>query len=215
MRRFADCHTIALTIAIGIGGLGRDSAQGENVPGYWAGDVSLGPSAGDNLDQSAASEPAPAALPRTANPAPQNVPSAEPAITTPSRQAVTFYGGRSALAARSEAPRSTVSAQSTAPPPSRRGGKPFQNATNRPALSPYLNLFREEKNTTGIPNYYAFVQPQLEQEATSQRQQIQSQRRERQGQTAADAQPGVAAQSGTGTSAHFMDTAQFYSAWRR
>jgi hypothetical protein len=212
MRRFNVRHALALAVVICIGSR-IPTAFGQIAPGYWAGDLSLAPSAEDNLNQPVSAEPS-ASVPRVTSITSLTPAGAESAIPNQTRQALGFYGGRSALATLNEVPHSTVyqSSQAAMPQATRRPAKPFQNATSRPALSPYLNLFRDDKTSTGIPNYYAFVQPQLEQEAASQRQQIQSQRRERQGQAAASAQSGVEAQA---TSAHFMDTAQFYSAWRR
>jgi hypothetical protein len=210
MRRFIQ-HALSFAAVILISSARLTPVFGQIAPGYWAGDLSLAPTAADNLNQPA-SAAAPVALPVI----PQAPVNAENAIPNQTRQALGFYGGRSALATLNEVPHSAVyqSTQAAMPQAARRPAKPFQNAANRPALSPYLNLFRDEKNSTGIPNYYAFVQPQMEQEAAGQRQQIQSQRRERQGQAAAS-DPGAVGPGVAPTAAHFMDTAQFYSAWRR
>jgi hypothetical protein len=184
---------------------------------YWAGDVSMAPSAEDNLNQ-----PTPREMPLVAPPAANtNVdvpPQDGPQLTTQTRQVLDFYGGRSARATLNQIPRATaISSAPVASMPlaARRSAKPFRNEDNSPTLSPYLNLFRDENATQGIPNYQAFVQPKLEQQAAVQRQQIQSQRLQRRGQPAAAAggQNGGSATAGTSTAAHFMDTAQFYGSW--
>lgn len=47
--------------------------------------------------------------------------------------------------------------------------KPFHMASQRPTISPYLNLYREEQDDT-LPNYFAFVLPQLRQQQFAQQQ---------------------------------------------
>jgi hypothetical protein len=76
--------------------------------------------------------------------------------------ATTQMAGRPSLPA---APRPTVSARS----------KPFSSIPAGPTVSPYLALDLQE-NGVGLPNYYAFVRPQLEQEQQRQVQQVQYQR---------------------------------------
>ena len=50
--------------------------------------------------------------------------------------------------------------------------KPFSNVQRRPTLSPYLNLLRNDGDSLGgLPNYYTFVRPALEQQRTNRRQQ--------------------------------------------
>jgi hypothetical protein len=90
-------------------------------------------------------------------------------------------------------------------------GKPFQGTSAAPTVSPYLNLFRDERATTEVvPSYYTFVKPQLEQQASFQQQQreIQQLQRQMQGGTGAVI-------PGAGTQARYFDTAQFYGGWRR
>jgi hypothetical protein len=219
MRRFIDCSIAKLAFTVAIVGACRMEAHGQNVPGYWAGDVSLAPTAEDNLNQPARNESNNVAVPTVTNLASAGS-SAALAIPNQTRQALGFYGGQSALATLNSLPRNTTyqPAQVASSQPSQHPTKPFQNAANRPTMSPYLNLFRDDKGSQGIPNYYAYVQPQLEQQAAGERQQIQSERRERQNRSAPSAptaQSGAVPQAGFSTSAHFMDTAQFYGAWRR
>jgi hypothetical protein len=49
--------------------------------------------------------------------------------------------------------------------------KPFQFTPQRPTISPYLNLYRDERDDT-LPNYFAFVLPQLQQQQFVQQQQL-------------------------------------------
>lgn len=49
------------------------------------------------------------------------------------------------------------------------GGKPFQNITRPAPVTPYLSLDAVE-TSTGVPNYYSRVLPQIEQEQTAERQ---------------------------------------------
>jgi hypothetical protein len=87
-----------------------------------------------------------------------------------------------------------------------------------PTLSPYLNLTLA--NRGGLPNYYAFVRPELHQQALNQREQALTRQ---QGQTIQrlenDVQRGTApiAETGTGswfmtygTRSPFLDTSNYY-----
>jgi hypothetical protein len=219
MRRFNDRAVAKLAFAAAIVGTFCTHAKAQNVPGYWAGDVSLAPTAEGNLNQPSRNESNNVAVPTITSSAPASS-SAALAIPNQTRQALGFYGGQSALATLNSLPRNTIyqPAQFGSSQSSQNLSKPFQNAADRPTMSPYLNLFRDDKGSQGIPNYYAFVQPQLEQQSAGERQQIQSERRERQNRSARSApapQSGGTPQAGFSTSAHFMDTAQFYGAWRR
>jgi hypothetical protein len=220
MRRFRITKSAAIVGGIAMFFAGRAAVHAQSTPSYWAGDVSLAPSAEDNLNQ-----PTPREMQLIAPPAVNtNVDAPQqdgPQLTTQTRQVLDFYGGRSARATLNKIPRSTAISSApvaSMPQASRRFAKPFQDETDRPTLSPYLNLYRDEKATQGIPNYQAFVQPQLEQQAAAQRQQIQSQRLQRRGQpavTSTGGQNGESAPAGASTAAHFMDTAQFYGSWHR
>jgi hypothetical protein len=200
--------------------VGDGAAHAQSTPSYWAGDVSLAPSAEDNLNQPKSREIPVAAPPAVSSniDAPQQD---GPPLTAQTRQVLDFYGGRSARTALNQIPRSTVMPSTpvaSLPQSTRRPTKPFQDQTERPTLSPYLNLLRDDRASQGIPNYQMFVQPQLEERAAAQRKQIQSERTQRRGQAVAASPVGQSAepvQAGTSTAAHFMDTAQFYGAWRR
>ena len=97
--------------------------------------------------------------------------------------------------------------------------KPFETIYREPTVSPYLNLYRAEDESESAPNYFAFVRPQLDQIEANRRQQreIQQLRGQLNGisTTIATPQYGSAPVPATGTRSRFMDTAQFYSAWRR
>ncbi|MGD9634460.1 MAG: hypothetical protein AB7G28_19305 [Pirellulales bacterium] len=135
-----------------------------------------------------------------------------PPITNQTRQALNFYGGRSAINTLSAMPRRTP-IQPAANGQVQHNGKPFQTASAGPTVSPYLNLFRDERtNTEAVPSYYTYVKPQLEQQATFQQQQREIQQLQQQMQ-AGGGQRGVV--PGVGTQARYFDTAQFYGGWQR
>lgn len=135
-----------------------------------------------------------------------------PPITNQTRQALNFYGGHSAINTLSAMPRRTP-IQPAATGQLQHNGKPFQGTSAAPTVSPYLNLFRDERATTEVvPSYYTFVKPQLEQQATFQQQQREIQQLQRQVQSGGPTRGVV---PGAGTQARYFDTAQFYGGWRR
>lgn len=87
--------------------------------------------------------------------------------------------------------------------------KPFSTAANGPTVSPYLNLFRDQDDQAA-PNYYTFVQPQVQQIEAAQQQRIDIQRLQRQVQQAAYNRP--ATNPGP---ARYGDTGRWYSGWQR
>lgn len=89
--------------------------------------------------------------------------------------------------------------------------KPFNTVVHEPTVSPYLNLYREESDE-GLPNYYAFVRPQLDQQRQNREQAQQLQELERQVQQAAYTTPNTPAPS---RAARYGDTGRFYGGWRR
>jgi hypothetical protein len=100
-----------------------------------------------------------------------------------------------------------------------RHAKPFEGVANGPTVTPYLNLFRDEDTTSeGAPDFYTFVQPQLEQQDAQRRQQIQLQQVQRQMRRTAPSTGGIqyggAVAAGVSSPARFMDTAQFYNGWQ-
>jgi hypothetical protein len=100
----------------------------------------------------------------------------------------------------------------------RRVSKPFEHVDRDPTVSPYLNLDRDDDEQQIVPNYFTFVRPQLEQIQTNRLQQheILQLRGQVQGMTTMGGAPQSATYraSGAGSSARFMDTAQFYGGAR-
>jgi hypothetical protein len=131
------------------------------------------------------------------------------AVTNQTQQVLNYYGGHSAYNTLSEMPRRS-SIQPASSGPLQHNGKPFQGASTGPTVSPYLNLFRDERGATDdVPSYYTYVRPQLDQQASFQQQQREIQQLQRQMQNGANyRRPGV-------TQARYMDTAQFYGGWQR
>jgi hypothetical protein len=100
-----------------------------------------------------------------------------------------------------------------------RQGKPFNVVYQEPTVSPYMNLYRDEGDDEGAPNYFAFVRPQMDQIEANRLQQreIQKLRGQVQGVMLPAGGPSNQATSTGRTSvqARYMDTAQFYGGWRR
>jgi hypothetical protein len=94
--------------------------------------------------------------------------------------------------------------------------KPFQPAFQRPTVSPYLNLYREELDDS-LPNYFAFVLPQLRQEEFAYQQQMELARLQQQlqarGAAGLPAPPVETAQSQDPHNyrARFMNTGHYFS----
>jgi hypothetical protein len=149
-----------------------------------------------------------------------------PAVTRPTADAAMnhssyapgYFGGSSARATLSQVPR-RAPIQSAPPQLMRAPSKPFETIHHEPTISPYLNLYRNEDNNEGAPNYHTFVRPYQEQIETNrvQQREIQRLRGQLQGisSTIATPQYGEAALPVTGTRSRYMDTAQFYGGWRR
>lgn len=133
-------------------------------------------------------------------------------VSGSSNPALEFYGGSAALAF---APQPTVRPLPVVPPadapdPAR---KPFSSLRPGPNLSPYLALDIRESSTS-LPNYYAFVRPQLEQQQFEQQQQRQNQRLQQQVRSASEmvgATRGVNnGVPGTGHSTHYFNMGGYY-----
>lgn len=140
-------------------------------------------------------------------------PVVDPIVTTQTRQALSFYGGYSARQTLSQQPRRTP-IRASAPRPLNRQLKPFQSIYATSTVSPYLNLHRDDANSESAPNYFSLVRPQLEQieAARSQQRELQQLRGQLQtiSSTVVRPQGQGTGLPGTGTSARYMDTAQFY-----
>ena len=92
-------------------------------------------------------------------------------------------------------------------------GKPFTGLPDTPTVSPYLNLFREE-SADAAPNYFAFVRPQIQQQAALREQQQQLRTLERQVRQASIGAPATAG-GRSSQAARYGDTGRYYSGWRR
>jgi hypothetical protein len=140
------------------------------------------------------------------------------AATSQTQQVLDRLGGHNAYAVLSQLPRRTPIRPGDSSP-MRPQPKPFQAIGQEPTISPYLNLHRAESDEEGAPNYFAFVRPQLEQIEDSRRQQSEILRLQRQMQSNASASAVSGARGSavptTGVAARYMDTAQFYSGWKR
>ena len=82
--------------------------------------------------------------------------------------AMKYFGGVVRVAA---APRTRPTAMNETP----QDGKPFENLTRPQTISPYLALDRIESGVS-LPNYHAFVRPQMEQQQAMERQSAQLRR---------------------------------------
>ena len=82
-------------------------------------------------------------------------------------------------------------------------GQVLRYQPSSPAISPYLRL--GQFNTTGVPNYYAFVRPLQQQRALNVRQQALSQRQNTEIRSLQNqVQSGLAPTAATGTGSWFM-----------
>jgi hypothetical protein len=144
---------------------------------------------------------------------------AEPPVSnTQIRGALNFYGGNPARVTLSQFPARTP-IQAGPQQPIGRQIKPFNTIYREPTISPYMNLYREENDSQGAPNYFAFVRPQLDQNEEIRMQQMEIQKLSRQTQgrarTTVPQQYRAAGNSNRSTPARYMDTAQFYGGWSR
>lgn len=139
-----------------------------------------------------------------------------------SRSLAGVYPSASAQATLNKLPRpAPVQQTATAPAaqPTHQRGKPFQAMQTEPELSPYLNLYRTNLNPNMMPNYFALVRPQFEQQELNRKQTAEIQKLQRQLQSNQSAvattpySPGSSA--GMSASARYMDTGQFYKTTRR
>jgi hypothetical protein len=87
-------------------------------------------------------------------------------MSTPAAQ---YFTSRNNGGIQNQYPQQTPGLRNHAPAPQTveiTGSKPFQNIQHAPTLSPYLALDLIESSTQ-LPNYQAFVQPQLQQRAAN------------------------------------------------
>lgn len=134
------------------------------------------------------------------SPAHYGAPSPQPAPPIPE------YAARPSLAVRS--PRAL--------PPV----KPFEMTPPRPTVSPYLQLHRDDLDES-LPNYFAFVLPQLQQQQQLHRQQVELERMHRRlqsaGRGAAAAEPSAGGVDGQPFNYHarFLNTGGYYNGVRQ
>lgn len=95
-----------------------------------------------------------------------------------------------------------------------RAVKPYANVERRPTVSPYLNLVRDDGDTSDVPNYQSLVRPQIEQSRTNRRQRQRLQklgRQVRQLQTSKSPSTGETDQvRETGHAVRFMNLLHYY-----
>ena len=97
-------------------------------------------------------------------------------------------------------------------------GKPFQDTVRPPTLSPYLSLDRFESET-GLPNYHAFVRPQIQQQQEN-RQQARKASRLKQ-QTRMASAPAAVSRSthrrpeSTGQGSQFLNVGNYFPGLRK
>ena len=93
------------------------------------------------------------------------------------------------------------------------GSKPFQNVQQAPTLSPYLALDLIESSTQ-LPNYHAFVQPQIQQRAANESQARELQRLRQQVRVATAtgvlSRNPTAGVPTTGSSSQFMNMGSYF-----
>ena len=124
---------------------------------------------------------------------------------------VNVYSSTSAHATLSKMPRpapvqSRPAAQRTQP-----RGKPFQFVSTDPAVSPYLNMFRNNATSDQFSNYITTVRPELQRIEMNRQQTAELQKLRGQLQNLS----GGAPTSSMPAHAHYMDTAQFYRTMKR
>lgn len=207
-----------------VSGQGNDDRGGYSYTGSLVRDLAFGP---EWRSYQALSQPTRGELSRTSTKSPSasiaHAAPLQPATPAPlpkqTDYALKFFGGESARQTLEQMPprpsftSETRSASAAAP----RGHKPFQHASRGPTISPYLNLDRPETSEE-LPNYFAFVRPQVEQNEINRRQQRELLKLERQVQTAAYGTAAATAGSTTPTTGHgtrFGDTGRYYGGWRR
>ena len=99
--------------------------------------------------------------------------------------------------------------------PAQPRGKPFQSVQSEPAVSPYLNLYRNERSGNNPLNYLTLVRPQLDQIQANRQQAVEMQRLRSQVQNLSSGDPIGGSSARMGASARYMDTGQFYGGMKR
>lgn len=127
--------------------------------------------------------------------------------------AMEYFGkSRPQFYARQEGARPAVAPAAAAAPLAglAQKNKPFANVRTGPTISPYLGLDIRESGV-GLPNYYAFVRPQLDQQQQNGVQQAQYQRLQRQFNAAAGGSAFTReGMSTTGHATQFLNAGGYY-----
>lgn len=126
--------------------------------------------------------------------------------TTP---AASYFGSQQVGHPQMATPQQTAAARSV----QLTGSKPFQNVQLGTTLSPYLSLDMPETSTS-LPNYYAYVRPQLQQREMNEAQseeirRLRQQVRMRGGQVNVSKNPNEGLPT-TGTSSQFMNLGNYF-----
>lgn len=130
----------------------------------------------------------------------------------PSRVGV--YSGTSAKTTLSKLPSPTPVQPKPAGLPAHPRGKPFQSVESEPAISPYMNLYRSDRDGSAPLNYMTLVRPQLDQIQANRQQAAELQKLRGQLQNISAGGSGIPS-AAMGSSARYMDTAQFYGKLHR
>lgn len=126
----------------------------------------------------------------------------------PSNPALKYFTGEQADPAVRARP---AAASPARPAAAGRVAKPFENVRRDPLVSPYLAL-DVNGGITGVPAYYAFVQPQLEQMRENQMQRNQSMRLQQQMRATSATAPGSV--EPVGYTARFLNSGGYFPSLR-
>lgn len=132
-------------------------------------------------------------------------------VTGQSNPALTYFGGSRAVHQTPATGRTYMAGPQ--PVQSAAYVKPYQGLQPTPSISPYLALDQRETEG-GVPNYYLFVKPQLDQHAANQQVQLQNRRLQQQLRRASTTGILPRTTSGgiptTGHSTQFMNQGGYY-----
>jgi len=128
---------------------------------------------------------------------------------------VGVYSGTSAQTTLSKLPSPAPVQPKPSGLPAHPRGKPFQSVASEPAISPYMNLYRSDRDGSAPLNYMTLVRPQLDQIQASRQQAAELQKLRGQLQNLSAGPSGGMQSPRMGSSARYMDTAQFYGKMHR
>jgi len=124
--------------------------------------------------------------------------------------ALRYFGGKNARTVYQQ-PASRQQPPAPQPVQAARVSKPFNGTVRTSTITPYLNLDVRQSDV-GLPNYYAFVKPQLEQQRTNRTQTQRMHRMQQQLRIAST--PGIVAPGGgiptTGHSTQFLNMGSYF-----